>query len=55
MLTNDFQMIILGPDLSNSVAVTVKFLKIKFSSRDLQASLVDLTWSRAAVFSLPYR
>lgn len=55
MLPNDFQMIILGPDLSDRVAVIVKFLKIKFSSMDLKASLVDLIWSMAAVFRLPYQ
>lgn len=55
MLTNDFQMIILGSDLSDSVAVIVKFLKFTSSSADLKASLIDLIWSRAAVFRLPYQ
>lgn len=55
MLTNDFQMIILDSDLSDSVAVIVKFLKFTSSSMDLKASLIDLIWSRAAVFRLPYQ
>ena len=42
MLANDFQMIILGHDLSESVATIVKFLKVRFSSMDFRANLVDL-------------
>lgn len=40
MLNNDFQMIILGHDLSGVVTI-VKFLKVRFSNMDFRANLVD--------------
>lgn len=52
VLTNDFQMIILGPDFI-SMAVIVKFLKIKFSNVAFKASLVDHIGSRAVAFRPP--
>ena len=55
VLINDFQMIIPGSDLSDSVAVIVKFPKIKFSSVAFKASTVDHIGSRAVVFRLLYQ